>query len=276
MGQAIVRFVRVLAHLVRGVLVDAPRANRLPEPERAQVVQRWSLQLLHRAGVQVTHQGQLAPGSVLVVSNHVSWLDIAVLHAAGGRQRFVAKAQIGHWLMVGRLAHTARTLFIVREQKRDALRVLERIREALGTGDAVTLFPEGTTGPGPQMNSWHANLLQAAITAPAGAQVQPVVVRYSDSTQPFSPAAAYINNMYLVHSALRVLRARSLSVSVTWLPARAASGWERRALALALAADMQAVLDAAAGAVLDTQAALPPAVGDAEIAATLGAASEQA
>lgn len=275
MWHIVIRSLRVLAHLVRGVAVDAPRANRLPAPERAQVVQRWSLQLLHRAGVRVTHHGHLAEGGVLVVSNHVSWLDVAVLHAAGGRQRFVAKSQIGRWPMVSRLAHAAGTLFIVREQKRDALRVLERIREALGAGDAVTLFPEGTTGPGPQMNPWHPNLLQAAITAPQGAQVQPAVLRYSDAVHPFSPAAAYIDNMYLVHSALRVLRVRELSVSVTWLPAREAAGWERRALARALAADMQACLDAVGAQAAVGAAEGPAAAGSADLPVTLDPAGER-
>lgn len=276
MWQVSVRLVRVLVHLVHGVVVDVPRANRLPPAERAQVVQRWSLQLLHRAGVRVTHHGHLAPGGVLVVSNHVSWLDIAVLHAAGGRQRFVAKAQIGRWPVVRRLAHTADTLFIVRERKRDALRVLERIREALDAGGAVTLFPEGTTGPGPQMGAWHANLLQAAISAPGGAQVQPVVLRYSDPAFPFSPAAAYIDNVYLVVSAFRVLRTRGLSASVTWLPPRDAADWDRRALAQALAADIQAVLDAADTKTAVETAQAPGAAGAVSIGAAADAASERA
>ena len=71
------------------------------------------------------------------------------------------------------------TLFIERERKRDALRVVHQIAAALRAGDIVAVFPEGTTGDGRDVLPFHANLLQAAIAT--GAPVQPVVLRYRDA-----------------------------------------------------------------------------------------------
>jgi 1-acyl-sn-glycerol-3-phosphate acyltransferase len=68
---------------------------------------------------------------VLIVANHISWLDIFVLNAAQP-SRFVAKADLAHWPLVGRLIAGVGTLFIERGRGRDAHRINHRARAALG------------------------------------------------------------------------------------------------------------------------------------------------
>jgi 1-acyl-sn-glycerol-3-phosphate acyltransferase len=71
------------------------------------------------------------PGAKLLVANHVSWLDILAVHAVCPEARFVSKADVRHWPLLGWLVACGGTLFIERERKRDALRVVHQIAEAL-------------------------------------------------------------------------------------------------------------------------------------------------
>ena len=210
------RFARVLCRVLQGVWINATRLHRLDRPGRDAVVRRWATALLRDIGIEVRVTGTPQAGAVLFAANHVSWLDIPVLHASEPRTRFVSKAAIAHWPMVGTLARAANTLFIERERKRDAMRVVHEVAGALRADDAVAVFPEGTTGPGDGLLPFHANLLQAAIVT--GTAVQPVVLRYSQPGQRFSAAARYCGNATLVGSVLRVIAARGMVAHVDFLP----------------------------------------------------------
>jgi 1-acyl-sn-glycerol-3-phosphate acyltransferase len=184
--------------------------------------------MLRCLGVTVRVSGAPRAGAVLMVANHVSWLDIPALHASAPRTRFVSKSAVAHWPLLGRLARAGGTLFIERERKRDALRVVHEVADALRKADAVAVFPEGTTGAGHAVLPFHANLLQAAITTDT--LIQPVVLRYSEPGLPVSVAAQYIDDTTLVESVMKVCRARGLVVDVHFLPAEP-SELDRRALA---------------------------------------------
>jgi len=213
---------------------------RLDEAARRARVQAWSAKALRRLGVELRIEGRPQPGGVLIVANHVSWLDITTLHAVAPQVRFVSKSAIAHWPLLGSLARAARTLFIEREKKRDALRVVHEVAAALKDGDTVGVFPEGTTGPGGTLLPFHANLLQAAIAT--GVPVQPVVLRYSEPGLPVSIAAQYIGDTTLVGSLLKVAGARGLVVHVAFLEAEPAGETERRRLAQAMQARIAARL----------------------------------
>lgn len=235
------RLARALVHLLHGVLIVATRFRAYDEAERARRVQWWSARLLHLIGVSFELQGVPRPGAVLLVANHVSWLDIAVMHAACGRARFVSKADVLRWPLLGWLIASVGTLFIERERKRDAMRVLHEVAAALDRGQAVVVFPEGTTGPGPAVLPFHANLLQAAIGAQA--PVQPVALRFHAPGERFAAAAQYIDNTTLVQSIWRVVCARGLGVRVQFLSAKGSRHADRRALAAHLREEIQQALD---------------------------------
>jgi 1-acyl-sn-glycerol-3-phosphate acyltransferase len=227
------RIAGVAGHVFHGLWVAIVRLRGAPEPARQAAVQWWSRRLLVLMGIELRLAGALAPGAVLVVANHVSWLDIAALHAAGPRIRFVSKAAVAHWPLIGRLTRTAHTLYIERERKRDAMRVVHEVAAALTQGDAVGVFPEGTTGPGDTVLPFHANLLQAAVST--GTPVQPVVLRYSEPGRAVSEAAQYLDDVTLVGSVLRLACARGIVVHVTFLePVVPVAGLGRRELAQAL------------------------------------------
>ena len=210
------------------------------------IMQRWSVRMLRGLGVTVRVSGRAHPGAVLMVANHVSWLDIPALHASAPQARFVSKSNIAHWPLLGRLARAGGTLFIERERKRDALRVVHEVADALRQSDAVAVFPEGTTGAGHDVLPFHANLLQAAITT--ATVVQPIVLRYSEPGRPVSVAAQYTGTTTLVESLMKVCRARGLVVDVRFLPPEAVGEPDRRALAETLrgriAAELKAIVAA--------------------------------
>ncbi|MDT7834421.1 lysophospholipid acyltransferase family protein [Aquabacterium sp. OR-4] len=223
------RALRVLLHVLQGLLLVGLLFPRLPEARRHAHIGHWSRGLLRVLGLTVQVSGQARPGATLLIANHVSWLDIAALHAAVPQARFVSKADVRHWPLVGWLVAGAGTLFIERERKRDALRVVHAMAEALQAGGTVAVFPEGTTGPGPELLPFHANLLQAAIAT--ATPIQPATLRYLQPGEAFSTAAQYIGETTLAQSIWRIASARGLQVQVNLLPAQATAHADRRALA---------------------------------------------
>lgn len=229
-GRAVWRLMRLLAHLVHGACVLRWRFPGLSLPQRQAHIQAWAARLLGILGVSLRVHGVFPQEgqSVLVVANHISWLDIAALHAVLPQARFVAKAQVHRWPLVGWLCAGARTLFIERERKRDAMRVVHEMARALTEGDTVAVFPEGTTADGHALKPFHANLLQAAISG--GRAVLPVALRYADPQHAISPVVEYVGDTSLLRSLWRVLRAPSLQVTLLACEAIDTAGQERRAL----------------------------------------------
>ena len=223
------RLCRAVLHVVHGMLVMT-RFPMLDAAGRHARIRWWSAGLLNAMGLQVRVTG-VAPrsGATLVVANHVSWLDIAAIHAAAPHVRFVSKADVLGWPLLGWMVRGAGTLFIERERKRDAVRVVHAMASALQAGDTLAVFPEGTTGAGPELLPFHANLLQAAVST--GTPVQPVVLRFADAAQAYSPAVAYIGDTTLMQSLWRVVSARGLCAHVELLPPVGTLHADRRALA---------------------------------------------
>jgi len=116
--------------------------------------------------------------------------------------------------------------------------------EALRAGDTVAVFPEGTTGAGPELLPFHANLLQAAIAT--GTPVQPAALRYADGQRAYSPAVEFLGETTLVQSLWRVASARGLCVHVQLLPPQGTEHADRRALAENLRDQIAACLPASA------------------------------
>lgn len=231
MLRAIARLARAVLHLLHGVWIVWRHFPAAPLDTRHRHVRGWAAAMLRHLGLVVRWGGAPVPlaGPLLIVANHVSWLDILVVHACCPQARFVSKADVKHWPVIGRLTRATDTLFIERESKRDALRVVHHVAEALKAGDMLAVFPEGTTSDGDGVLPFHANLLQAAVTA--GVPLQPLALRYADEVASPSRAAAYTGTTTLVRSVWSVVRARSLRVHVHVLPPVPAVGGGRRELA---------------------------------------------
>ena len=226
---ALWRLLRTAVHVLHGIAVMALRFPSLDDAGRQARIGWWSAKLLRMMGLRLHTSGLPRPGATLLAANHVSWLDIAALHAVAPHARFVSKADVLGWPLLGWLIRGAGTLFIERERKRDAVRVVHAMAEALGAGQTVAIFPEGTTGDGRSVLLFHANLLQAAIAT--GTPVQPAVLRYADAGDRFSRSVEFLGATTLLQSLWRVACARGLKVHVDLLPPEGTRHADRRALA---------------------------------------------
>jgi len=228
---AAARLLRLTVHVLHGLALIKLRFPSMERAAQQAHIKRWSGKTLRLLGVELKVVGQMpAAGARMLVANHVSWLDIAAVHAVLPEARFVSKSDVRAWPIVGTLVTGVGTLYIERTSKRDALRVVHQAADALKAGDTVAFFPEGTTGPGPDLLPFHGNLLQAAIATET--PVQPLVIRWHEPGQRFSPAARFIGDTSLVQSMWAIASARGLVVQLALLPAHAShAGDERRALA---------------------------------------------
>jgi len=224
---ALLRLARVLRCLASGWWTLQLRFSGMGLAQREQAIQAWAEGMLHAFGIELQLQGQrLQQGPVLRVANHISWLDILCLHALG-HCRFVAKAEVHHWPVIGFMAAAAGTLFIERQSSRDALRVVHQMAQALKDGDVLAVFPEGTTSDGQGLLPFHANLLQAAVVTQA--PVQPRYLRYTDKvTGQRASSVCYIGEQTLVGSIWRTLTAPQVVVTVRIGEPQPAHGRDRR------------------------------------------------
>lgn len=238
------RLARSVVHILWGVAQVLTIWRRLDARARRERHLEWSQKMVRHLGVTLEVRGAPHPSAKLVVGNHVSWLDIIAINSVMP-SRFVSKAEVANWPVVGRLVTAAGTLYLVRERRRDALRVLGLMAQALRDGDTVAVFPEGTTGPGSHIMPFHANLLQAAIDAPA--PIQPVVIAYRERGHAVSPSAAYVGDTNLLQSLWMTITAEQLVVRVEFLDARTVRHADRRVLCDEIHQDMSTVLQRAIG-----------------------------
>jgi 1-acyl-sn-glycerol-3-phosphate acyltransferase len=222
------RLLRVLGHILAGLWIVAVRLPRLSQAQQNSRVQVWAVELLGHLGIALDVRGQPpVTGPVLLVANHISWLDIPVMHAAR-HCRFVSKSDVQDWPLVGTLATAAGTLYIERSSRRDASRMVGLMAAALRDNEVLAVFPEGTTGDGRALLAFHANLLQAAVVADALAQ--PVGLRFVDQASgQVSHAPSYTGDETLLGSIWRTVCAPPLVAVVHYGAPELAQGRERRA-----------------------------------------------
>jgi 1-acyl-sn-glycerol-3-phosphate acyltransferase len=169
-----------------------------PGGERAdhRVIRWWSYGLVRIFGMRVAARGEALPGGVLFVANHVSWIDISVLHAMLV-MGFVAKSEISRWPLVGWLARRADTIYHRRGSNESLSGVLHQMVQRLREGKAVGVFPEGGTGNGEAVRTFHARIFEAAVVAEC--PVQPVALRYgadgaAQKVVAFRPGEHFLGN----------------------------------------------------------------------------------
>jgi 1-acyl-sn-glycerol-3-phosphate acyltransferase len=178
---ALWRLLRVLGCVARGVWIQWVHFPHWSDSQKQLAVVNWSGRMLDAMNVKVNRTGDVASGPLLMVCNHISWLDILVCHSQFFG-RFVAKGEVHSWPVLGGMAQQAGTLFIERSSRRDALRVVHDMASALSSGDTVMIFPEGTTNNGLELLPFHANLIQAAIVSES--PIQPMGLSYWSSGHP--------------------------------------------------------------------------------------------
>ena len=151
-------------------------------PLRRSIPYRYHRFVCRLFGVRVSVLGAPLSGGGLMTANHNGWLDIPILSAVAPVS-FIAKSEVARWPFFGTLARLQRTIFIRRERA-NARDDRDTIRKRLVEGDALVLFPEGTSSDGNRVLTFRSALLSAAeldlgedaAQRPRHASVQPVSI----------------------------------------------------------------------------------------------------
>ena len=206
--------------------------------------------LFHRAlarviGIQCGQRGDLpASCPVLLVGNHVSWLDIIALGSLHPVS-FIARADMAGWPLFGMLARLQTSIFIDRARRADVGRVNEVIAARLASGGKLVLFAEGTTGDGNRVLPFRPALLEAASrqAEDGGFSVQPFAIAYTRRNGlPLSradmPAVAWYGDMQMLPHLSGILAGGPIDVTVAFgRPVNGGLG--RKALAAALETEVR-------------------------------------
>ena len=228
--------------VVGGCLLGAFLLPHGPKPGTAgaALLRNWSRAFLRCFGVRVQRVGEPLHDPVMFVANHGSWMDITVLHAVRPAD-FVAKAEIGHWPLVGWMARRGGTIFHRRGSTDSLAQVMTVMSDRLRAGRSIAAFPEGGTAPAGTLKIFHARILQAALDA--AAPVQPVALRYLRNGAP-APDILFTRGESFMHNVGRVLTTRTLTAEVHFLkPVVFDAQGGRRRMAEAARAEIAQVLD---------------------------------
>jgi 1-acyl-sn-glycerol-3-phosphate acyltransferase len=217
-----------LVLVMLGAAVAMPVLPLLPRHWRARVVRRIALGTLRALGIRLVVRGRIPARQALVVSNHVSWLDIVVILAAGG-SRLVAKSEVRAWPVVGQIATHTGAIFVDRSRPKTLPSTVDTVTRALVAGDVVTVFPEGTTSCGEGAGAFRPAFFQAVVDS--GACVVPLTLSFRAGGEP-TTQPAFVGEETLLESVRRVLALRGLTVGLTFgTPIHPGPAASRRTLA---------------------------------------------
>ena len=183
-------------------------------PNNTRYVQHFCRRLSEVFNVKVQIHGDIPRYPALWVSNHISWLDIAIL-GAGARIFFLAKAEVASWPIFGKLAAWGGTLFIKRGSG-DSARVREQITEFLKEDIPVLFFPEATTSDGSYIKKVHGKLLAAAIEAKQPVQV--CVIAYLNAKGELDQIVPFVDDQSFLDNVASVLQMETVTAHMVALP----------------------------------------------------------
>ncbi len=219
--MAIVRFTLRFVALILAIFLILPfvilliaRAQKRKNRRlNKKILNFWSKLLCRICGLKVISKGKIHANPVFIVANHVSWLDIPVIHSyklAG----FVAKEEISRWPILGWIVKSGETLFITRGKKESRKQVLKRIDARLNEGRSIAVFPEGKVTDGSYVARFHRQLMQAAIETQT--PIQAIAIKYKTKTGYRNPHVAFIDDESFAKNVFRILSLPSSIVELNF------------------------------------------------------------
>ena len=175
----------------------------------------WCGIALSRLGIKLQVRGRIPAGG-LIVSNHLSYLDIFAFGTAMPSV-FVSKAEVRNWPVFGKLTTIAGTVYIDRSRRSDTRNANDGIRRALQQGLCVVVFPEGTSTDGSSVLPFYPSLFEPAVEA--AIPITAAQIAYSMEDGDVSRDVAFVGNATFLPHLLKLLSKRGMEATVTFAPA---------------------------------------------------------
>ena len=218
------------------------RHRKLPENASRSQSAEWlhevcieGLEALH---LQLCVRGT-PPTHGLIVSNHLSYIDI-LCYSAAVPCVFVSKAEVEQWPIFGTYARWSGSVFVRRHDRGDAARANAKVGDSLKNGVPVVLFPEGTTTDGHRIQRFHSTMLQPAIDV--AAPVTPCAITYELDDGDASREVAWWGDMTLLPHVWNMMSKQTIHATISFGESIRASG-ERKQLGHVLHDSVLALYD---------------------------------
>lgn len=205
------------SYCIFGCLIDFAghgMVGRLNTRSRASILQRWSRRLLSFIGVKIHINGQI-PQRGLIVSNHLSYLDILVFSAVSDCV-FVSKREVKSWPGIGWISSLSGTIYIDRNRRTDTHSVQEQMQAPLSSGMRLVLFPEGTSSDGSRVLHFHSSLFQPAVDLKI--PITAAALEYFLGDGNAAHEACYWGDMTLLPHLLNLLTKKEVQARVSFSP----------------------------------------------------------
>jgi len=187
---------------------------------------RWLQKFSAIVNLHIIQDGELPERRAILVSNHISWLDIIVIGQYLPAY-FIAKSDISSWPVIGYLARQGGTIFIRRGDKQHIRTTAEKMAWLLKQNSKIIAFPEGTTTKGDEVLHFHSSLFQPALLTKSA--IQPVVLQYQGAAKEQAP---FVGDDGFVPHLLKMLTLDKIEVKLSFLPVINSSGKNRHTVSL--------------------------------------------
>ena len=210
------KIILILIHLFIGTIciLIFPVINR---KSKKILIKRWSSLLLKIFKINLVVNNDLKKilykKNYLIVSNHISWIDIFVINSACP-VAFVAKQSISKWPILSWLVKASETIFIDRKRISKIKETTKEVENFLQNKGSICIFPEGTSSDGSQLLNFKSNLLQTAINK--NISVLPIAIQYFHN-QKFCSAPAYYADLPLLDSIINLVKFNNIEAKLTIL-----------------------------------------------------------
>jgi 1-acyl-sn-glycerol-3-phosphate acyltransferase len=210
----IFKFVLMGFHLLLALILCVAMVM-LPKNVRHMLIQFWAKRLLRILKIKITLSGEvlkfLSRDSYLVVSNHISWLDIPVIFSLKPIT-FVSASDVRTWPIIGMLAKISGAIFVDRDRKSSLVEVIQAMNHHFKTKkQSICIFPEGITSNGYQVLPFKSNLFQSAFEA--NKLLLPLSIKYKENNV-LTNRTSFHGSTTLFQSFKRVAKSNLIEVIV--------------------------------------------------------------
>jgi len=187
----------------------------LPRNISRVLIQHWAKRLLRILKIKITLSGEvlkfLGKDSYLVVSNHISWLDIPVIFSLKPIT-FVSATDIKTWPIIGMLAKISGAIFVDRDRKSSLIEVIQAMNQHFKNDkQSICIFPEGITSNGYQVLPFKSNLFQSAFES--NKLLLPLSIKYKENNV-ITNRTSFHGSTTLFQSFKRVAKSNHIEVDV--------------------------------------------------------------